>query len=387
MRFARFTFLFALSGLLAPVALAFPTDGTGCAEFVTGEAKVNTAYFDVLELLSRGARGERIDEREIVEKMETLLGLPPTDSLYGPEGFLDLFLGQDGRQYRIYRASPAEVMANLFAYLKQDPSRIAITKNHATLFHGSNSSSLLAFTAYGNFSGDLLPLGELERANRVPFSGEIIDGRNGINAENLSTAFITHAGIALRYAREGHFSSEKALRDLGGLFKEYADPAEIFTPPRILAFMKAEKAVGSDLSHDPEALLTFLEKMAPHLSSDEKHFVEISVKRIREFQKLSPLERSLVTESFPVLYGIHPLRTGVASAARAIIPGEVLLKGGAKLDEIRVIYVPEEKRALVRTLLESVPGSEHIAVEPLSRAYPIQRLGTSDQVLPERIAR
>jgi hypothetical protein len=193
-------------------------------------------------------------------------------------------------------------------------------------FHGSTSASLLAFTNYNQFQGKLIPTGILESQGKVPFSGEIAFGRRGINQNNISTAHLGRIEDAIQYANQQSWNPEIGLQSI----KEAEDyPKEL----RI-------------------------------------NIVEITEARIREWEKLDPFEKALVSDGFPVLYGIKPRthRKKDLSTVRSAVYGEVAISNEVNPDEIKVIYIPRDKIEGIKTLIQT--KFPDIKIEPLELLKP-----------------
>ncbi len=88
--------------------------------------------------------------------------------------------------------------------------------------------------------------------------------------------------------------------------------------------------------------------------------IEIEQKRLVAWDRLNPTEQSLVEEGFPVLYGIHPTRQRSCETLKDA--SEILINDGAKVEEIRVVYVPAAKIELVRKMLADKLGEHAISV-------------------------
>jgi hypothetical protein len=202
--------------------------------------------------------------------------------------------------------------------LDQHPQFKRSQLHGSQLLHGGSSASLLAFTEYGGGTGHLIPTGELERQNRVPFCGEIVFGRKGVNLTHLSTVWVGALKQALRYAVTAIWNPE----------------------------FGQERLIESQQSR----------------SSVERNAREITAKRLEQWGKLTALEQSLVSDSFPVLFGLKVSRPWVQVGVGSDVPGEIGLVGGALAEEIRVIFVPQERMELVQKILARFPT---IAIEPL----------------------
>ena len=199
------------------------------------------------------------------------------------------------------------------------------------LVHGSDSSSLLAFTRYNNFEGALIPAGILERQGKIPFGGEIIWGRGGVNQSALSTTLITAIDEAVKYS--GYSQNPKDQKPGWSLQKSKETEAWARTE-----YQGANE--GSALQHT------------------RKNRMEVEQKRQKEWEKLSADERKLVSEPFPIVFGIRPRRLGSLKPAASDVDREVLLKDGAKRDEIRVVWVPKDKILEVKHILSNSQGPQ-----------------------------
>ncbi len=196
--------------------------------------------------------------------------------------------------------------------------------NGAILGHGSNSSSLLAFTEYGGKSGELIPLGQLEARGRVPYSGEIVFGRSGVNQENLSTVLISEKQTLASYSVTGKGWS-------------------------------VERATETITKYKPDVKV---DRMARNL-------VEVEELRVANWEKLNPAEKNLVQEPFSVVYGIKPNRPGSVSLVGSDISYEMAVKDGVKADEIVSIGVPKAQVERVKALIKNTPNGKNIEVYAL----------------------
>ncbi len=179
---------------------------------------------------------------------------------------------------------------------------IQVSQLHGSqLIHGTTSAALLAFTEYNRFEGNLLPTGMLAKEGKIPFGGELGFGvrQNGINQSHLSTVWVGSFQYALGYTK---------IQDV------------------------------------------------PLTSSDA------DVVKLRSSQNLTEFEKMLVSEKFPVIFGIRPNRENACPIFETSISGEVSLLEGTKKGEIKVIFVPPEKVSLVQELVKT----HGIAVEPFS---------------------
>jgi hypothetical protein len=210
--------------------------------------------------------------------------------------------------------------------------------NYSTLLHGSNSSSLLAFTNYNNYDGTLYCTGKLIEKGRVPFYGELYVGisKRGINNKYLSTIPIEGFGWALSYSQQ--YNNSYKFKNNTNYIKhiENINKNEIFQPKKI-----------------------------------------IYKKRLEEYNKLSILQKSLIIDNFPIIYGILPNPERYRKNNERYIKKikrnkevvevtlgniyyinntgykkyEVGLLTGAFPDEIKAIFVPYNKLEFVKNIL------------------------------------
>ncbi len=219
---------------------------------------------------------------------------------------------------------PLEAEQILYEVLEVMPDLARAQLRGSQLVHGSSSASLLAFTDYGKQQGHLIPLGELEASGRIAYCGEIVFGRSGVNRNALSTVWVGQVQKSLIYAKAAPWSLESAR----GLLKE---------------------------------LEVCLERSGRE-NSQSRNQREVTGLRIREWVHLSDFEKHLVSDSFPVLYGIRSARGPDHKDVGSDVSGEIALLHGAHAEEIRVVFVPRTRIPLVQGILK---GFSWIGVEPL----------------------
>ena len=235
-----------------------------------------------------------------------------------------------------------EHLAPKLEFAKKNLQYVIDNANGALLFHGSGSSSLLAFTANRSLGG-LRPAGEILKNGRAPYSGELWNGISGsvakpkvsgINQDHVSTTKITDLDLAMGYLSRNNFSR-------GGRYSPKDSSAEL-----------AELKGYGEQYLSPDLLRT---KIA------------IEQRRIEQWNALSRKDKKLVEENFPVLYGLNPGKVReVEVHFLAKLKAEVSVKGGFDFTEIRSIFVPENKVKLIREILHK-QGIDHIKVSPIER--------------------
>ncbi|WGK88685.1 RHS repeat domain-containing protein [Pseudomonas migulae] len=203
----------------------------------------------------------------------------------------------------------------------------------ATLFHGTDSSSLLMFAESDDPSvfGHLLPMGTLLEIKIYPFGGEAGNAlREGaLNKEHISTVDFDNFGGAYNYSQ----SRQKVawgLR-LGG----------------------AELSLHLDNNAARE--------MDPKLYEAERELLQ---GRIERWDALEPESRRLVSLSFPVVYGLSPIDSeeGRVKRVPSDVPGETAIRFGVSPEEIRVIYTEERYVEFVSDIVRKNESSKNISV-------------------------
>lgn len=186
--------------------------------------------------------------------------------------------------------------------------------------------------------------------DQVPFGGALDAGLVTVNENCISVTFLTGIYDALRYSRAGEWKGD----DWGWNPQDQQVAIE-----QDLAEENRLKSLPSPSAWEQ----TLIRLLSSPLALERDRLIQ---KRMLDWRKLSALERSLVRESFPVIYGIRPLRKGVIlEMPRSDSPTEVALLNGAPANEIRVLYVPENKMGLARSLLRN-NGYENIRVAAIA---------------------
>ncbi|MEZ0390973.1 MAG: hypothetical protein ACAH59_02080 [Pseudobdellovibrionaceae bacterium] len=277
--------------------------------------------------------------REVAELIES--GVKPEDprAIAAMEKLLNVNKGNlaaDGALIQVSGSSQhyQTFLSTSYRSIQRNPE--LISKLHeSTFFHGTNSSSLLAFTEYGNLKGSLNSIGLMESQGKIPFAGEIIYGRSGINQGGISTAALGSIDKAVDYSKSAHGWDPLVGRKAIDQFKS-------LTP-------------GSQGSIQNEII---------------RNGTEVNTKRLSEWSKLTPEEQNLVKEGFPVLYGIRP--TGperLQFPGTSSVRGESILREGTQANEIKVLFVPPSKVEFVRDLLRRKKHT-NVEVEGLSQLGP-----------------
>lgn len=211
------------------------------------------------------------------------------------------------------------------------------TRNGADLFHGSTSASLLAFTENQNKRGQLQATGVLEAAGKVPFGGEIVFGRHGINRTGLSVVWLGNIRSARFYATDSNTSPWNP--DIG---KQQ---------------LEESKKLFEDRDYDEASTKKQMLKNA----------IEITEARIKEWPNLNAEEKDLIQNPFPVMYGIRVTRSDALTLFSSDISGEIKLNNGTEGDELRVIFVPEEQVTRVREIIKN-SQNPHVQVHSMAEA-------------------
>jgi len=303
---------------------------------------------------------------------------PNTDNpIYRPED--DLF-DEDGLMKVRGRSIHVEEAENTVPQKLTEFNLKREQLHEAQLFHGSSSASLIAFTSYNEREGALLPLGLLEKSKKIPFSGEIVDGRTGVNATCLSTTWIGGLEGALRYTSSKGWNPEIGKQRIENadtiLIEDCNEIQEIdYLDNKLKEELRNELvnaiATGNfdsykEVSNRIDNILLELNSN-PYAGTNAKRAVnsrEINFRRMVEWERLNDTERELVSKPFPILYGIKSTRRDSHGAVDSPIFGEISLRGGAQRGEIKVVFVPPSKVDFVRTLF-AINGHSNIDIEVL----------------------
>jgi len=253
-----------------------------------------------------------------------------------------------------------------------------ISMHGSQLLHGSSSPSLLAFTRYSQGKKGLLPAGYLEKSGKVSFCGANDSGRFGVNITRLSTVTIGAIRFCdvLRYTKcrkwtpeISQTSNQQHLKTLQEEFQQHAqnvvEENTSFTQYDVKIQEKVLRALKEDKIQ--EAFDVF----SAHLSSFSTvdiciiSCIEMEFRRLAAWEKLDENEKLLVTNPFPVLYGIKSMRQYVHSKVSSYVSCEVGLLDGASPDEIRVIFVPSSRLDFARRLMAENGNS--LTVEPFPK--------------------
>ncbi|MDB9786520.1 hypothetical protein OAB57_00295 [Bacteriovoracaceae bacterium] len=204
------------------------------------------------------------------------------------------------------------------------------SSGRSILFHGSKSSSLLAFTDYGKEDkGKLLSTGKLVEKDRVPFSGEISFGLYGISREHISTVFVDNIKAAMRYA--GVVNHDKSWEFYG----------------------------INDSYHQNKFKIEDFPLQATR---------DVLEKRKNQWSDLNKKEQTLVNLNFPVMYGLKPNNKDYykAKLVNSDINSEIAVKSPIDPEIIKVIYVPKDHLQQTKELLIDFPDINVASFESLN---------------------
>lgn len=235
------------------------------------------------------------------------------DDLFDEEGHV-----KESSFFPITVAKANQVATNIL-------SRYQLTHNQlhgSKIFHGTSSPVLI-----GLAKGEgILPYGELKERNLVPFSGANDSGLDSVGKSYLSTVWIRDFCVAIEYARARPWNPEKGNEKISNMSKH-----------------EFQKFCGEALQQE----LIGLEK-----------------KKIERWDSFTVLEQKLIETPFPMLIGIASKRKD----AHVEIHGadaEIGLLHGASPEEIKVLFVPQEKVEFTRGLFQNHGPN----VEPFSFNY------------------
>jgi insecticidal toxin complex protein TccC len=207
----------------------------------------------------------------------------------------------------------------------------------AKYFHGSDSSSLLAFTlGESSLTGHLLPMGKLLEEKLFPFGGEAGNAlrKGAVNKEYVSTVNFDNFGGAYDYSNLNNgkqWNPEVGKVDL-------------------------ESHLG-DLSQ---------KEMDPDFHEAKRELLQ---GRLERWAALDSDSRQLVENSFAVVYGVLPDSSDAGRIIRVSsdVQGETGVRFGIASEEIRVVFTEEPHMDLVTKILRSHPPAKDVLVKAFSQ--------------------
>lgn len=213
-------------------------------------------------------------------------------------------------------------------------------------YHGSSSASFVG--TLSEESPGLRPLSLISEKGIIPYSGEFGIGfllKGGISRVATSAVDIFHINEALRYAlisTKQNWTPLKSGRKI------------ISIEERLNSMPRSKYLLGEDGEFCRSILLNskLLEKI-----------------RLRHWSDLSESKRDLVSNPFPVLYGIR--YGGEVYTVHSDSPGEVGIPGKVGLEDI-TLYVPSKRFNDTLNLakgLDVVPKVAPIGVLAFLRSY------------------
>jgi hypothetical protein len=230
-----------------------------------------------------------------------------------------------------------------------------IPTHGARYLHGARSGSLLSFTDYaGEARGALLPMGELEAKGIVPFTGELGHSLSdrGFSRNKLSVLDVTNPACldyagAVSDAWPKTWTPELAKRMIDSYENTSPFPGDESLPPRKVDLARRQLASWETLSRD---------------------------------------QKALVSEGFPVVYGIcEQANDRIHIPAHGSDVDELGLAGGVRPADIRVIFVPDTEMGLVKDLVASSLVTAHVAVESIDHLKPSFTFKLAPAPLPRQL--
>ncbi|HLE12250.1 MAG: hypothetical protein A2504_13955 [Bdellovibrionales bacterium RIFOXYD12_FULL_39_22] len=225
--------------------------------------------------------------------------------------------------------------------------------NGGIVFHGASSSSLLGLTGSKYFPQGLVPAGKIIQSKSVMFGGEQLQGLSGINKYSLSVATLDQVDYAVEYAVSSKWNPEAELEHIEKLKDAMAGDWD----KRRSDYNIAKKAIAN------------------------------GEKRLALWEKLNAEEKELVEEGFPVFFAIRPADMRLPEEYdfesgdllskfpklsyfynRQLEHAEYFLQKGASPQEITAVFVPADKVALVKDLLQGQPHIKVCKIEPILEA-------------------
>ncbi|MBJ7311811.1 hypothetical protein ACFOLJ_02490 [Rugamonas sp. CCM 8940] len=190
-----------------------------------------------------------------------------------------------------------------------DMAKLRLVSNGSTHFHGSRSGSLITFheSTREDLRGSLLPMGALIDAGAAVFTGERGNSfdADGLNRNNLSVVDEHNVIEAINYAGDTSLARKSPVLSAASNSSNET--------PEVAAFHANARAAMDLLAASPDML-------------------------------------ALVNEGFPVIYGLTPDQDNLQAASSAI-KGEVGVPGGVTRENIKAIFVPADKVAVVQSLV------------------------------------
>ena len=198
-----------------------------------------------------------------------------------------------------------------------------LVKYGSSFFHGSRSASLMSLLQRDSAERGLVPSYVLLKNGKVPFVGEMANGiahSEGVNRNAISATDFTHVLEAVEYAQ----------------FEQ-----KIWTPE--VAQSKIQSNIMSIQKYKDEF---------DHLRYMSEMIIKIEKARLKRWKTLSALEKELIQNDFPMIYGLKPAADKIEAAESKYGPTEYKLMGGVKESEIRVLFVPMQHIDYVQSLLK-----------------------------------
>ncbi|MCM8771010.1 MAG: class I SAM-dependent methyltransferase [Candidatus Omnitrophica bacterium] len=258
-----------------------------------------------------------------LERRETAASSPIDEPQKPVASLKDVFLG------KIRDFSAKDLNLNLIR-----AGRSGLFKNSSyyvgvSALHGTLSGTLVDFAKLG---GRLMPSGQMETVGVVPFVGE--PGLNA-SAEGINMVAVSFTGFdSMRYALEySRYDKDRQPWSVEAAEKRISELESHFKDP-----------------NQPEILRQMAERL-----------IELYTRRIARWSYLTPEEKDLVKQNFPVVFALRDTRKYERIPVLSDIPGEIALEGEI---EPEIIYVPEQYVEEVENYLRKKVSRE-IKVLPL----------------------
>lgn len=333
---------------------------------------LDTADFGTLSnILSKAGltkAASRVDEIPAVSGKEgNNTDIPPERNIDPPPSFDPSTLNGENRKLGYDRSSPmfdsnglyvgkggAETvdsvnasMARQYQYLPGLAHELSKLPEPPKFYHGSSSSSLTGFLGKDpSQSGQLRPSGKIETEGGAVFSGEIVFGKSN---DSISVVDGRYIDVTSGYANGGKWSPEIAQRSI----KEAEDGKK-------LAQEKATREGYGERFKDSYRAKAYENTIATENA------------RLNAWESLSPQQKALISDQFPIVYGIDTTRPGSLDMnPGSDIRGELLLFGGTQGNEIKAVFVPKDKIPYVKGILSSRPEIAVLDIELLKQNSPL----------------
>jgi len=229
-----------------------------------------------------------------------------------------------------------------------------LTMRDINFLHGSNSASLPGIINSNN--PGMKSLGEMMKIGEVPYSGELDVGSTGVSQNSISASDIDNKKLAQKYIDHDNdgWNPEKGEKKLAFLYR-YAT-AIIDGEQAMREFAKRNKFMSqSHYNRGIEAKIVLNQ-------------IKIEKMRLKNWGRFNEFEQDLITNKFPVAYGI---RYNDKSKIDRVFSGskeEYIISDNIPLKDL-IIFVPQDKMANIKRYIEErgIEVGNILPLEPVNR--------------------